>query len=92
MTLFYFVGLKVLGTCEVFEEKQVGNERYNIFSGCPSGRTATIVLRGGADQVPVLLTQAIEYITLCLNYSDFDILLLSFSLLKKQSVACTMQS
>lgn len=49
--LFYFVGLKVLGTCEVFEEKQVGNERYNIFSGCPSGRTATIVLRGGADQV-----------------------------------------
>jgi len=44
-------GLKVLGTCEIFEEKQVGNERFNIFSGCPSGRTATIVLRGGADQV-----------------------------------------
>ncbi|KAB2050615.1 hypothetical protein ERO13_A12G001300v2 [Gossypium hirsutum] len=41
---------EVLGTCEVFEEKQVGNERFNIFSGCPSGRTATIVLRGGADQ------------------------------------------
>ncbi|CAI0397348.1 unnamed protein product [Linum tenue] len=41
---------QVLGTCEVFEEKQVGNERFNIFSGCPSGRTATIVLRGGADQ------------------------------------------
>ncbi|KAE8691212.1 T-complex protein 1 subunit eta [Hibiscus syriacus] len=33
-----------------FEEKVVGNERFNIFSGCPSGRTATIVLRGGADQ------------------------------------------
>jgi hypothetical protein len=29
----------------------VGNERFNIFSGCPSGQTATIVLRGGADQV-----------------------------------------
>jgi len=43
--------LKVLGTCEVFEEKQVGNERFNIFNGCPSGLTATIVLRGGADQV-----------------------------------------
>lgn len=42
---------KVLGTCEVFEERQVGNERFNIFSGCPSGQTATIVLRGGADQV-----------------------------------------
>ncbi|KAK6915823.1 Chaperonin Cpn60/GroEL/TCP-1 family [Dillenia turbinata] len=41
---------EVLGSCEIFEEKQVGNERYNIFSGCPSGRTATIVLRGGADQ------------------------------------------
>ncbi|GMN54418.1 hypothetical protein TIFTF001_023544 [Ficus carica] len=41
---------EVLGTCEVFEERQVGNERFNIFSGCPSARTATIVLRGGADQ------------------------------------------
>ncbi|KAM0054196.1 putative chaperonin Cpn60/TCP-1 family, chaperone tailless complex polypeptide 1 (TCP-1) [Helianthus debilis subsp. tardiflorus] len=41
---------EVLGTCDVFEEKQVGNERFNIFSGCPSGQTATIVLRGGADQ------------------------------------------
>lgn len=41
---------EILGTCEIFEEKQVGNERFNIFSGCPSGQTATIVLRGGADQ------------------------------------------
>ncbi|KAL6995389.1 T-complex protein 1 subunit eta [Sarracenia purpurea var. burkii] len=41
---------EVLGSCEIFEEKQVGNERFNIFSGCPSGQTATIVLRGGADQ------------------------------------------
>ncbi|RWR90698.1 T-complex protein 1 subunit eta [Cinnamomum micranthum f. kanehirae] len=41
---------EVLGSCELFEEKQVGNERFNIFSGCPSGLTATIVLRGGADQ------------------------------------------
>ncbi|XP_062229633.1 T-complex protein 1 subunit eta-like [Phragmites australis] len=41
---------EILGSCEVFEEKQVGNERFNIFSGCPSGQTATIVLRGGADQ------------------------------------------
>ncbi|KAG0489954.1 hypothetical protein HPP92_006817 [Vanilla planifolia] len=41
---------EVLGSCELFEEKQVGNERFNIFSGCPSGQTATIVLRGGADQ------------------------------------------
>ncbi|KMZ74086.1 T-complex protein 1 subunit eta [Zostera marina] len=41
---------EVLGMCEVFEERQVGNERFNIFSGCLSGTTATIVLRGGADQ------------------------------------------
>ncbi|KAL2457250.1 T-complex protein 1 subunit eta [Abeliophyllum distichum] len=41
---------EVLGSCELFEERQVGNERFNIFSGCPSGQTATIVLRGGADQ------------------------------------------
>nr|GMC60853.1 T-complex protein 1 subunit eta [Ipomoea batatas] len=34
-----------------FEERRVGNERFNIFSGCPSGKTTTIVLRGGADQV-----------------------------------------
>ncbi|GJW51379.1 T-complex protein 1 subunit eta, partial [Tanacetum coccineum] len=42
---------QVLGSCEVYEEKHVGNERFNIFSGCPSGLTATIVLRGGADQL-----------------------------------------
>ncbi|KAA8544421.1 hypothetical protein F0562_022433 [Nyssa sinensis] len=41
---------EVLGSCDLFEERQVGNERFNIFSGCPSGQTATIVLRGGADQ------------------------------------------
>jgi len=42
---------EVLGSCEVFEERQVGNEWFNIFSGCPSGQTATTVLRGGTDQV-----------------------------------------
>jgi len=41
---------EVLGSCEVFEERQVGNEWFNIFSGCPSGQTATTVLRGGTDQ------------------------------------------
>ena len=39
-----------LGTCEVFEEKQVGNERYNLFTGCPKAKTCTLVLRGGAEQ------------------------------------------
>ena len=30
---------------------QVGAERYNMFMGCPQARTATIVLRGGSEQV-----------------------------------------
>ena len=38
-----------LGTCAVFEEKQVGSKRFNLFTGC-KGKAATIVLRGGAKQ------------------------------------------
>jgi T-complex protein 1 subunit eta len=41
---------KVLGTCENFEEKGVGDERYNFFTGCPKAKTATILLRGGGEQ------------------------------------------
>ncbi|XP_028403290.1 T-complex protein 1 subunit eta-like [Dendronephthya gigantea] len=40
----------VLGTCELFEEVQVGGERYNMFKGCPQARTCTIIMRGGAEQ------------------------------------------
>ena len=40
----------VLGTCAAFEERQVGAERYNLFTGCPHARTATLVLRGGSEQ------------------------------------------
>ncbi|ESW98802.1 hypothetical protein KL918_001807 [Ogataea parapolymorpha] len=40
-----------LGSCERFEEVQIGGERYNIFEGCPIAKTCTIILRGGADQV-----------------------------------------
>lgn len=40
----------VLGTCGVFEERQVGDERFNVFMQCPSKLTATIVLRGGSEQ------------------------------------------
>lgn len=39
-----------LGACAAFEEKQVGNERYNFFTGCKDAKTATILLRGGAQQ------------------------------------------
>jgi len=40
----------VLGNCEKFHEDQIGAERYNIFTGCPEAKTATIVLRGGSEQ------------------------------------------
>jgi T-complex protein 1 subunit eta len=29
---------------------QIGAERYNIFEGCPTATTATLILRGGAEQ------------------------------------------
>jgi T-complex protein 1 subunit eta len=41
---------QVFGTCEVFEENQIGSERYNFFTGCPKAKTATMILRGGAEQ------------------------------------------
>lgn len=40
----------ILGMCGVFEEKQVGDERFNIFTECPAKLTSTIVLRGGTEQ------------------------------------------
>lgn len=40
----------ILGTCELFEEVQIGNERYNMFTGCPKAKTATIIVRGGSEQ------------------------------------------
>ncbi|KAJ8535037.1 hypothetical protein ON010_g13701 [Phytophthora cinnamomi] len=40
----------VLGSCGRFEERQVGNERYNIFMECAEAKSSTIVLRGGAEQ------------------------------------------
>eukprot|EP00823_Brevimastigomonas_motovehiculus_P003049 TRINITY_DN1830_c0_g1_i1.p1 TRINITY_DN1830_c0_g1~~TRINITY_DN1830_c0_g1_i1.p1 ORF type:complete len:545 (+),score=129.93 TRINITY_DN1830_c0_g1_i1:145-1779(+) len=40
----------VLGECKKFEEKQVGSERFNFFTGCPKLKATTIILRGGADQ------------------------------------------
>jgi len=40
----------ILGLCQKFEERQIGAERYNVFTGCPKARTATVILRGGADQ------------------------------------------
>lgn len=41
---------EALGLCENFEEVQIGNERYNLFTGCPNAKTCTLILRGGAEQ------------------------------------------
>jgi len=40
----------MLGTCGLFEERQVGSHRYNFFTGCSGSKSATIILRGGGDQ------------------------------------------
>jgi T-complex protein 1 subunit eta len=40
----------VLGTCDVFEEVQIGAERFNLFKDCPNTKTATLIIRGGAEQ------------------------------------------
>lgn len=40
----------VLGTCGLFEERLVGDERFNVFTECPAKLTSTIVLRGGTEQ------------------------------------------
>jgi T-complex protein 1 subunit eta len=40
----------VLGTCGNFQEVQLGSERFNFFTKCPTTQASTIILRGGADQ------------------------------------------
>lgn len=40
----------ILGTCEEFNERQIGGDRYNLLTGCPQSKTATIILRGGSAQ------------------------------------------
>lgn len=44
------VGEGILGSCGMFEERQVGSERYNFFTNCRSTRTCTFLLRGGSEQ------------------------------------------
>lgn len=49
-TSLYGITESVLGHCELFEEKGLGDERYNFITGCPKAKTATIILRGGGEQ------------------------------------------
>jgi len=44
------VASDVLGSCGSFQEKQIGADRYNLFEECPHTKSATIILRGGAEQ------------------------------------------
>jgi T-complex protein 1 subunit eta len=39
-----------LGSCGKFEEVQIGDERYNVFTGCDQAKSVTLILRGGAQQ------------------------------------------
>jgi len=39
----------VLGSCGLFEERQVGSARYNFFLEAAQSKTATILLRGGGE-------------------------------------------
>lgn len=40
----------VLGTCSRFEEVQIGAERWNLFKECENTKSATLIIRGGAQQ------------------------------------------
>lgn len=44
------LSVAVMGLCGLFEERQVGGERFNFFTGCPAAKTTTVVLRGGSQQ------------------------------------------
>lgn len=49
-TTVHGVTADVLGTCGEFEEKQIGADRYNLFLKCTGTKSATIIIRGGAQQ------------------------------------------
>lgn len=38
------------GKCKILEEKQIGNERYIVLSGCPT-EAVTIIIRGGNSKL-----------------------------------------
>merc|ERR1719440_2375040 len=49
-TTVHGMDTKCLGSCGVFEEVQIGGERYNLFKQCAKTSSATIIIRGGAQQ------------------------------------------
>merc|ERR1740129_418748 len=65
---------EVLGECGKFEEKQIGNDRYNFFTECQHLKTATIILRGGAEQfieeTHRSLWDALMIVKRCIQHND----------------------
>eukprot|EP01083_Nonionella_stella_P076003 206889_1 len=65
---------EVLGECGKFEEKQIGNDRYNFFTECKQLKTATIILRGGAEQfieeTHRSLWDALMIVKRCIQHND----------------------
>jgi T-complex protein 1 subunit eta len=43
-TSVFGLNASVLGQCELFEERGLGDERFNFFLGCPKAKAATIIL------------------------------------------------
>ena len=64
----------ILGTCGLFEEKQVGSERFNFFTQCDNCKSATIILRGGAQQfieeTHRSLWDALMIVKRCIQHSE----------------------
>ena len=46
----YDLASEHLGTCAHFEERQVGEKRFNFFTGCSQSKSCTIIIRGGSEQ------------------------------------------
>uniref|UniRef100_A0A8C9LIV7 CCT-eta n=1 Tax=Piliocolobus tephrosceles TaxID=591936 RepID=A0A8C9LIV7_9PRIM len=64
----------ILGECGIFEEVQIGNERYNIFKDCLKTKTVTFILRGGAKQfieeVERSINDALMIVLRCINNAE----------------------
>lgn len=64
----------ILGRCGDFEERQIGSERYNLFTDCPHSVSATIVLRGGSEQFLAeserSVHDSVEVVKRCISSSE----------------------
>ena len=49
-SLLDIIPAQAVGTCDLFEERQVGAKRINFFLGCAQAKSCTLILRGGSEQ------------------------------------------